>query len=41
MSTDPVDCGINGAWVEAGESSDIGGSGGGGGGADGGDSIGQ
>ena len=24
-STEPVDCGVNGAWVEAGESSDIGG----------------
>ena len=37
-STDPVDCGVNGAWVEAGESSDIGG---GRGGTDGGDLIGQ
>ena len=32
MSTDPVDWGVNGAWVEAGESSDIGGGRGGAGG---------
>lgn len=33
-STDPVDCGVSGAWVEAGESSDIGGGRGGAGGGD-------